>query len=189
MRNIVLLGGNGYIGKAVTEEWISRDSEANFYVVSRSGKNELQHPQIKNVRADVTNYESVKRVLPKEIDCIVDFIGRPEKDSKELVRINKLPAEVMLSLSREFNVDTIGFIGGTLGPKSFVNIKAEILSMLKNSGEKVAYVEPTLVYGKDRNDGMSKMVPILNFFGIFIKSLRPVNVEDLAKELVDDLTS
>lgn len=189
MSTIVLLGGNGYIGRAVTEEWIRRDSEAKFCVVSRSGKNMLHHAQIENVRADVTSSESVKRVVPQEIDYIVDFIGRPEKDESELIKINKLPAEVMLSLSEEFNVEKIGFIGGTLGPKSFVTIKAEILSMLKASGKKVAYVEPTLVYGKDRHDSMSKMAPILNFFGIFIKSLRPVRVEDLAKEFVDDLTS
>lgn len=189
MKNIVLLGGNGYIGRAVTEEWISRDSEAVFYVVSRSGKNELVHPHIKNVRADVTNFDSVKRVLPKDVDCIVDFVGRPEKDPDELIRINKLPAEVMLKLSVDLNIETIGFIGGTLGPKSFTAIKSDTLSMLKDSGKKIAYVEPTLVYGKDRNDSMAKMAPILKFFGLFMKSLRPVRVEDLAKELVDQLTS
>ncbi|MBP1043567.1 NAD-dependent epimerase/dehydratase family protein [Vagococcus sp. BWB3-3] len=189
MRKIVLLGGNGYIGRAVTEEWINRDNEVVFYVVSRSGKNKLQHSQIKNVRADVTNYESVKKVFPNDADCIVDFVGRPEKDPDELVRINRLPAEVMLSLSEEFGVAKIGFIGGTLGPKSFVKMKADILLLLKSSGKKVAYVEPTLVYGKDRNDSMAKMVPLLKFFGIFMKSVRPIRVENLAKELVDKLIS
>lgn len=189
MKNIILLGGNGYIGRAVTEEWLTREDDTKFYVVSRSGKNQLQHSRIKNVRADVTNYDAVKRVLPDKIDCIVDLVGRPEKDPQELMRMNQVPAEIMLALADECNVEKIGFIGGTLGPKSFIRMKADILSVLKASGKKVAYVEPTLVYGKDRKDSMSKMVPFLKFFGLFMKNLRPVSVETVAKELVDQLIS
>lgn len=189
MKNIVLLGGNGYIGRAVTEEWLQRDKEINFYVISRSGENKLKHAQIINLRADVTKHEEIRNILPATIDCIVDFIGRPEKDTNELIKNNQLPAEVMLSLATELNVATIGFIGGTLGPSSFVRIKKDILNMLKTSGKKVVYVEPTLVYGKDRTDNMAKMAPLLKVFGLFKKSLRPVRVEDLAKEFIDKLTN
>ena len=35
---------------------------------------------------------------------------------------------------------------------------------------------------------MSKMVPMLKFFGIFSKNLKPVEVKDVAKELVDKMT-
>ena len=189
MRNIILLGGNGYIGRAVSEEWIGKDSTITLYVVSRSGENKYQHAQIKNVKADVTSYESIKSVLPNKIDCIVDFVGRPEKDESELIKANKRPAEIMLELAEEFNVEKVGFIGGLLGPKSFVTMKAEVLSMLKSSGKQVAYVEPTLVYGKDRNDSMSKIVPLLKFLGLFIKNVRPIPVEDVARELVEKLTN
>lgn len=188
MKNIILLGGNGYIGRHVTEKWIARDNDATFYVISRSGKNKLENPRIKNLRADVTDYQSVKSVLPEKIDCIVDFVGRPEKDQDALNKINRLPAEVMLKVAKEYNVDTLGFVGGILGPKSFVEIKSQIITMLKGSGKKIAYVEPTLVYGDDRKDTMTKMVPILKFFGIFSKNLRPVHINDVANELVDKLT-
>ena len=94
----------------------------------------------------------------------------------------------MLKVAKEYNVDTLGFVGGILGPKSFVEIKSQIITMLKGSGKKIAYVEPTLVYGDDRKDTMTKMVPILKFFGIFSKNLRPVHINDVANELVDKLT-
>lgn len=38
MTTIVLLGGNGYIGRNVTKNWLKKDSSAEFYVLSRSGK-------------------------------------------------------------------------------------------------------------------------------------------------------
>lgn len=39
MTKAVLFGGNGYIGRATTEAWIKADPEAEFYVISRFGKN------------------------------------------------------------------------------------------------------------------------------------------------------
>ena len=37
MKNIVLLGGNGYIGREVTRQWLEKDSSAEFYIISRTG--------------------------------------------------------------------------------------------------------------------------------------------------------
>lgn len=75
-------------------------------------------------------------------------------------------------------------IGGVLGPKSFVEGKKRIIEKLKASGIRTEYVSPTLVYGNGRNDSMSRMVPLLKFFGIFSKNMRPVHVNDVADELV-----
>ena len=38
---IILLGGNGYIGREVTKQWLKKDSHAEFYIISRSGKNKF----------------------------------------------------------------------------------------------------------------------------------------------------
>ena len=189
MKNIVLLGGNGYIGREVTRQWLEKDSSAEFYIISRTGNNKLKDKRIHNLCADVTDYDSVASVLPKDIACIIDFIGRPEKDSKELIKINKQPAEVMLNIAKNYNVDKMGFIGGVLGPKSFTDIKADIIKMLQSSKKRVEYVEPTVVYGKDRNDALAKMVPIFKSLGVFSKKLKPVRVEDVANELITKLTS
>lgn len=188
MKRIVLLGGNGYIGREVTKQWLEKDSSAEFYVISRSGSNKLIDKRIHNLSADVTDYNSVVSVLPENITCIVDFIGRPEKDSKELIKVNKQPAEVMLNIAKNYNVDKMGFIGGVLGPKSFTDIKSDIIKMLQSSQKRVEYVEPTVVYGGGRSDILAKMVPMFKVLGVFSKKLKPVRVEDVANELITKLT-
>ncbi len=184
MSTVVMLGGNGYIGRNVTEKWLEADPEAVFIVVSRSGKNQLVNERITNVSADSASYESVSAVIPEHIDYIVDFVGRPEKDPDEFKRINDAPADVMLQIAKEKKVKAMGLIGGILGPKSFVQGKKRIAEKLASSGIRTEVVNPTVVYGNGRDDSMTKMVPLLKFFGIFSKTMKPVHVNDVASEMV-----
>lgn len=184
MTNVVLLGGNGYIGRNVTEAWLQKDPQATFYVVSRSGKNELSYSRIHNIAADVTNYQAVKQALPGQVDYIVDFVGRPESDDVAFVQVNDKPADVMLKIAQDKQVKAMGFIGGLLGPKKFLEGKKRIASKLQASGIRTEVVDPTVVYGNGRSDALAKMVPIFKFFGMFMKNMKPVQVSDVATELV-----
>lgn len=188
MTNVVLLGGNGYIGRNMTSKWMAKDPTAHFYVVSRSGKNQLTAPQISNLKADVTDINSVIKVLPDQVDYIVDLIGAPAKDPVKFKQINDLPAQVMLEIAKKYHVKAMGFIGGILGDKQFVQGKKRLTKMLKNSGIRTEVVAPTLVYGNGRQDSMTKMVPFLKFLGIFSKRFKPMDVNDVANELVNKMT-
>ncbi|MGI6212561.1 MAG: NAD-dependent epimerase/dehydratase family protein [Anaerovoracaceae bacterium] len=189
MSTVVMLGGNGYLGRNVTEKWLAKDPEARFVVVSRSGKNALENERITNVQADCTDVGSVRKVLPEQVDYIVDFVGRPEEDPDAFRKINDQPADVMLEIAKEKNVKAMGMIGGVLGPKTFVEGKKRIIDKLKASGIRTEYVEPTLVYGNGRKDSMTKMVPLLKFFGVFSKKMKPVDVNDVADELVGKMVT
>ncbi len=184
---VVMLGGNGYIGRNVTAKWLEKDPTANIIAVSRSGKNSLEDDRITNVAADSSNLESVKAVIPENVDYILDFVGRPEKDPEEFKKINNAPADVMLEIAKEKNVKAMGMIGGSLGPKSFLKGKKEIIEKLEASGIRTESVAPTVVYGNGRSDTMMKMIPMMKFFGIFVKNMKPVHVDDVAAELVDKM--
>jgi UDP-glucose 4-epimerase len=184
MSTVVMLGGNGYIGRNVTEKWMEKDPDARFVVVSRSGKNQLVDDRIVDAKADSSDYNSVMAVIPEKVDYIVDFVGRPEKDPEEFRKVNDLPADVMLRIAKEKNVKAMGMIGGILGPKSFTEGKKKIIKRLEASGIRTEYVEPTVVYGNGRHDSTTRMLPLLRFFGIFSKKMRPVDVNDVADELV-----
>lgn len=188
MTNIVILGGNGYIGRTIIQEWLKIDDDTLFFVYSRSGENKLQHPNIKNQAVDLQNYEQLKSYLPGRIDYVVDLVGRPDKNIKALTDINEIPAKIMLKIAGDYNVKGMGFIQGSLGPKSFVNIKKDIAKMLTESGVHTAIVNPTIVYGNDRSDSLAKLVPIFKFLGMFSDKFRPTHVNSVAKELINKLT-
>ncbi|NVH28588.1 NAD(P)-dependent oxidoreductase [Lactobacillus delbrueckii subsp. bulgaricus] len=184
MTKAVLLCGNGYIGRATNESWMKADPETEFYVISRSGRNELTDKRIHNLRADVSDYEEVKAVLPEDFDYIVDFVGAPENDPEKFKPINVMPAKVMKRLAEEYKAKKMGFIAGSLGPKSFVQGKADLVKFLQDSSVPLEYVSPTLVYGNGRKDDMTRWLPLLKFFGIFSKKIKPVEVNNVADELV-----
>lgn len=186
MTTVVLLGGNGYIGRNTTEKWLEKDKNAQFYVVSRSGNNTLKDKRIHNIKVDVANFDEVSKLLPENIDYIVDFVGRPEKDEKLFEEVNNKPAEVMLKIAKEKNVKAMGFIGGILGSKKFVEAK-KIADELRASGIRTEVVEPTVVYGNGRSDALAKMIPIFKFLGLFIKNMKPVLINDVVDELVNKM--
>lgn len=188
MQNIVLLGGNGYLGRNFTEDWLKYDQDSHFYVLSRSGKNQLTSDAITNVKADVTDEQAVLKALPDKVDYIVDFIGAPSNDPQEFMNLNQKPARVMRAVAEKKNAQAMGFIGGILGPKKFTSVKKELINYLQASPVPLAYVEPTLVYGAGRKDKMTRNVPLLKFLGIFSAKFKPVLVgevvEDLRQQLV-----
>lgn len=183
--NIVLLGGNGYLGRHLTDLWLDLNPKITIYSISRTGENKLKDDRLVNLKANVSNYEEVIKVLPENIDFLVDLIGRPESDPTISKKINELPADVMLKIATEKGVKAIGFIGGVLGPKLFTETKSKIINKLKESNVPLVVVEPTLIYGDDRNDGLSKLVPLFYVLGIFAKFMKPVRVEKVASELIE----
>ena len=183
MKNIVLLGGNGYLGRNFTKDWLDHDKDSHFYVLSRSGQNQLANPAITNIKVDVTDEQAVLNAIPDNIDYIIDFVGAPSNDPQEFEKLNQKPAHVMRAVAEKKNAKAMGFIGSILGPKKFTTVKKELIKYLQASPVPLAYVEPTLVYGAGRKDKMTRNVPVLKFLGIFSAKFKPVLVGDVVEEL------
>lgn len=189
MENVLLIGGNGYIGQEVLRQWMELDTQTHFYIVSRTGNSKIQNERVHNIVADFTQIDPVLVGLPENIHCIINFIGRPEKDIAQLDKVNKVPVENMIKLAEKFKVYSLGFIGGLLGPKSFIKIKADLIQKLKNTDKNISYVEPTIVYGGGRNDSLAKLIPVFKVLGLFIKNMKPMELNQVANELVQKLIS
>lgn len=185
--NVVIFGGNGYIGNAIIERWLKKDENIQFFAVSRSGKGPIANPNVHYLKADAADAGQVRAVLPERVDYMIDCVGVYTKDQKQLETYNLLPAKVMLEIADEKSVKGLGYVGGVMGPKAFTESKAQVIQMLRSGRHKIAYVEPTLVYGNGRSDLLSKMVPLLKFAGIFSKKMKPVEVNGLADELISKL--
>ncbi len=166
---------------------MEKDKDMIFYIISRKGNSEIKDDRIINLEADASDYESIVKVLPEKIDYIVNLVGGLEKDREIFNRKNRKPAEVMLKIAEEKNVKAMGFIGGKLEPKEFVEVKRELIEKLSGSRIRLGYVEPTIVYGNGRNDTLAKFIPVFKFLGLFNKNMKPVQVDDVVKELISKL--
>lgn len=184
---IILIGGNGYIGRALTAAWAATDPSAQFDVLSRSGYNQLDLPQITNCAIDLNDQEAVSAAIPGQFDYIVDLVGKPEKDAVASIAVNDKPALLMKHLAETHHAKAMGFIGGRLGAKSFVTTKRTLIGQLQASSVPLAVVEPTLVYGAGRQDSMTKMVPLLKILGVVIPNMKPVKVDTVVDELLTKL--
>lgn len=186
--SVVVFGGNGYVGTALIEQWIKRDSNIEFFSISRSGKGKLNNSRVHYLKADVTQVQEVEAVMPEKYDYIIDCVGIYTKDKRALDTYNIQPVKVMLQIADKKSNAVLGYVGGIMGPKAFVESKASAIQMLKDSRHQIAYIEPTLIYGNGRNDSITKMVPIMNFFGLFFPRLRPVEVNQVVNDLINNLT-
>ena len=180
--DVVILGGTGYIGRAVTRKLLKAAGDARIITASRKGESELRHPRITNVRADCSTAGAILAVIPQEVDIIIDLVGGMDSPEQNIA-----PARATAEVAKQLNIPKIGYVGGTLGSKTFVESKVEAANILKATGRDVVVVEPTLVYGDGRHDALSKMVPLLKFFGLFSKKLKPVTVDAGAEERVTGL--
>lgn len=186
MTNFVLLGGNGYLGRNFVRYAHQQDPAAHFYVVSRSGKNRLTDASITNISDNITADTKING-LPDKIDYVVDFIGGPAKGPAASKAINDDPAALMQKLAEDYHAQAMGFIGGILGPKEFVQAKQRIIQRLQQSTVRLTYVEPTLLYGNGRHDDMTRWVPLLKIAGVLSKKFRPVLVDDVVQQLWERL--
>lgn len=185
---VVILGGNGYLGHNLIQRWLKQDPQVTFTVLGRASQADFTEKRVNHVQADATDHAQLKTAMPSSVDIIIDLIGRPEKDPKTFDQVNTIPAYNMLQLAQEFKIPTMGFVIGKLGPKAFIKGKQAILDHLKASGIRTEAVAPTLVYGNGRQDSMTKLVPLLKFFGLFSANLKPVHVDQVTQELIDKLT-
>ncbi|MCK8617049.1 NAD-dependent epimerase/dehydratase family protein [Fructobacillus sp. M158] len=188
MTNILVLGGSGYIGQNLIQNWLQKDEQAEFYAVSRSGKGQLYNERLHYIQADVRDEDKLSTQLPKEIDYIINLVGRPESNSNTDQQSNFSPATVALNLAKKYHVKGLGFVQGKLGPKRFIQTKATIAADYKDSGLPVGIVNPTLVINGGRKDMLSKIAPVFKFLGLFSKKLKPVSVDDVVDELIQSLT-
>ena len=188
MTTIIMLGGNGYLGREISRQWLAADSQVRIYTLSRSGKNSLQDERIINIAADVNNLDETLAQLPVQADYVLNLVGAPAKSEEENQQINIIPARATEQIARATGARAIGFVGGLLGPRAFLKTKKELAQQLRASGIRVEVVEPTLLYGAGRSDALARMVPIFKILGLFFRTMKPVRVEEVAAELIEKMT-
>ncbi|WP_101696246.1 NAD-dependent epimerase/dehydratase family protein [Clostridium minihomine] len=176
MTTIVLVGGNGYIGREVTRQWLKRDPEAQIYVISRSDRQAIKDERIHHIQVDVNDATAFDIALPEKIDYIVN-LTYGSMDAIKSIR----------DFAENHGAQAIGNIGvcDMKAPEfaDFVNMKRNELNNLQAGTVRVENVDITVAYGVDRDDDIAKMIQAGHF-----DSASPIRVEIVACQLIDQLT-
>ncbi|MEK3866829.1 NAD-dependent epimerase/dehydratase family protein [Paenibacillus sp. FSL H7-0716] len=193
MKNVILLGGSGYIGTHLSEEWLRKDPKVQIISVSRNGKpgkllsSLVNHNRIKWMSVDIFDIDSYISKLPQQADAIVDMVGTATANSKEdFEKLNAEPVKIMVELMSRLNIPKGCYISGRMGMpfknKPFLESKHRGENIALTSGKNIGIVKPSLVYG-DRPDAVV-MVPFVQAVGLFNKDLKPIKVNQLAQQII-----
>lgn len=193
MKRIVILGGNGYVGQHLIQEWAAIDNNIQFYSVSRSGmpKNilpKVQGAEVEWIMGDACNIDSFYDSLPESVDAIIDLVGTAVgKSQAEFDHVNAEPVKTMVEIMKRKHVRRGVFVSGVIGMpgtmKEFVASKKRGEEIAENSGLDIRIIQPSLIYG-DRK-GVGSMVAMMKFAGLFCKKMKPVTVDKLSLKVIE----
>lgn len=193
MKNIILLGGSGYIGTHLAEQWLQQEPDMQIFSISRHGRPEKlvasleDEKRVKWIAADLFNVDSYFVQLPKQADAIVDLVGTATaKTASEFEKLNVEPVKIMIELMERLAIPKGCYISGLIGMPGtgqlFTASKQKGEAIAKTSGKDIGIVKPSLVYG-DRSDG-ALMVPLVKMMGLFKKELKPIKVQQLSQQII-----
>ncbi|AIQ35840.1 hypothetical protein R50345_15135 [Paenibacillus sp. FSL R5-0345] len=128
MKNVILMGGSGYIGTHLMEEWLKIDSKVQIISLSRNGKPDkllpslVNHKRVKWMAIDIFNMDSYLSELPTPVDLLINLIGTADgKDLESFMKINAEPVKVMIELMDRLSISKGCFISGRIGMPLTIN--------------------------------------------------------------------
>lgn len=192
-KNIIVLGGSGYIGQHLMREWIKEDGSVKLYSISRNGKPEKLLKELEDAKqiawlaGDVFNLKSVQG-LPQTIDFVANMIGTATaKTEEEFFKVNVKPVEEMIALMKEKGTKYGSYISGAMGmpgDKYFMASKEKGEQLIKQSGLSIEIVKPSLVYGE--RPIVVAAVPFMYLFSYIpgLAKIRPMHVDKIAEQII-----
>lgn len=174
---VVLLGGNGYIGRGLCAEWSKTHPTMEIYVVSRTKQGLYKSAQVKHIEADVKEIEKISEQLPESIDYIVNLIGKQNNNPIKMELEHRQAATTMLALAEAKKAKAMGLLGTNMGPDAFQQVKRDMRDFLKKSIIPLAYMEVSVVRGGlGRKDKAGKMIWFFEIISLFNREKRPLNM-------------
>ncbi|MGX7112742.1 NAD(P)H-binding protein [Gemella cuniculi] len=179
--NILLIGGNGFVGKSLINEAILSN-----YSVSYLSRNKIKSdysPHVNWIEGDIFSLDKIH--IKEKFDIAIHLIGTI-RDKTLLKKLNTKSVEQTISLCNKFKIKKIVFLSAKGGFKNYLNSKKEAEKLIINSNLDYLIVKPGLMYGKNKISSYFNIFPIkmLSSLGIkFFKNVYPLPVDHVAKKI------
>lgn len=112
MKKILILGGTGFIGTELIKHLNKEFKLTVFY--SREIPKKLKTYDIKFIKGDVLNFNSLEKCFDKNIDIVINLIGQIIPDLKLFEKININGNENIIKLIKKYNIKKTILISSVL---------------------------------------------------------------------------
>jgi len=180
--NILLIGGNGFVGQALIKEFKKYNVKVSY--LSRSQNYSISKGEATWIHGDIFDIENIS--INEKYDIAIHLIGTI-KDKKLYSKLNTKSVAQAIKLCQKHNINKLVYFSANGGFKRYLESKLAGERLVKDSKLDYLIVRPGLMYGKDRLTSYFNILPIKFFskFGItFFKNVYPLPVEKVAETVV-----
>lgn len=180
--NILLTGGNGFVGKALIKEFKKYNVKVSY--LSRSQNYSISKEEATWIQGNIFDSENI--VINEKYDIAIHLIGTI-KNKKLYSKLNTKSVAQTIKLCQKQNINKLAYFSANGGFKRYLESKHAGEVLVKDSKLDYLIVRPGLMYGKDRFSSYFNILPIKLFskLGItFFKNVYPLPVEKVAESIV-----
>ena len=180
--NILLIGGNGFVGNALIKELKKYNVKVSY--LSRSQNYSISKDEATWLQGDIFDIENI--VINEKYDIAIHLIGTI-KNKKLYSKLNTESVAQTIKLCQKQNINKLIYFSANGGFKQYLESKHNGEKLVVDSKLNYLIVRPGLMYGKDRLTSYFNILPIKLFskLGItFFKNVYPLPVEKVAKSVV-----
>jgi NADH dehydrogenase len=194
MKNVVVLGGTGFVGRSVCEKLVERSPTGRIVVPTRRllhGQRVRSLPTVELIEADVHDDAQLARALAGA-DAVVNLVAilHGSRTAFEHVHV-ALPRRLAAAcnaagIKRVVHVSALGV--GPNAPSNYLRSKTEGEAVLQAAGLDLTLLRPSVIFGSDdaflnlfaRLQSLAPFMPLAGSDARF----QPVWVEDVASAIV-----
>ena len=179
--NILLIGGNGFVGQALIKEFTKHKVAVSY--LSRTQNHSISKDKAIWIQGDIFDLDTI--IIKKCYDIVIHLIGTI-KNKNLYSKLNTESVAQTIKLCQKHNINKLVYLSANGGFKRYLESKAAGEILVKDSKLDYLIVRPGLMYGKDRLTSYFNI--LLKFFsklGIsFFKNVYPLPVEKVAESVV-----
>ena len=179
---ILLMGGNGFVGKALINELRKKRIKVTY--ISRSQNYSISIDEATWIQGDIFDIENI--VINEKYDIAIHLIGTI-KNKKLYSKLNTESVTQTIKLCQKLNINKLIYFSANGGFKQYLESKRNGEKLVVDSKLNYLIIRPGLMYGKERLISYFNMLPIKFFskLGItFFKNVYPLPVEKVARSVV-----
>ena len=183
--NILLIGGNGFVGKALINELRKKRIKVTY--ISRFQNYSISKDEATWIQGDIFDIENI--VINEKYDIAIHLIGTI-KNKNLYSKLNTESVAQTIQLCKKQNINKLVYFSANGGFKQYLESKHNGERLVRDSKLDYLIIRPGLMYGKGRLTSYFNILPIKFFskLGIpFFKNVHPLPVEKVAESVVKNI--